>query len=181
MSRKFLAVVAALALAACVTAPKGSEPITLAERFELAAFVEDNGDETEGLFRWEQPYLVKVNQTGAPLPSIAPQLSTITELTGLEARRVQSGQTVDVNYATIDEILPYAQNLGRFLGWRANRQMTCFAWIERVRGGFWARVFIRNDLGDEHVNACLWQEMTQALGLGGDLDRPDSVFASGRS
>jgi hypothetical protein len=104
-------------------------------------------------------------------------LDRLADLTGLSIRQAGAGAGPDrlrivMAPAAAGEALWYRVRAGI----RAGGAFDCFGVIEP---GAPPTVYIRDDLPDGQIRACIVQETTQMLGLPGDLDgRDDTVFTS---
>ena len=165
---RFTIAAVALVLSACTPAVMDQD-LALDERFDLVAFRDEDGRIVDELFRWYQP--LTVHYVGPPefKPDVIAHMERLGDLTGLPTGEDDMFATMRV------EIGHDFADYGQLLGYECSVQY----------GGNGGRVFIRDDLPPRVIRQCIVQEMTQALGLGGDLDdwdnyvsRPDTVFAS---
>ncbi len=193
----FAAVLAAM-VAGCATAPDPlpTGELTFEQRFRWVAFHDDQGHPIR-LHRWEDPInAVALDATDDELYLLRLQLTAIEANTGLpfhlkrgdsrdvtDPLRPPDGFNLSVRFGTETDLLPTAQIAATdYLGVEFTDEytFTCFGIYYphqlRVTSGI---IIIRRDLSDAFTQMCVAQEVTQILGLTGDLDRySDSVFNS---
>ena len=147
-------------LGAC-TSPAMDPDLSLHDRFVLTALTLDDGTPRERMRRWDKP--INVGYQGPPQyhQRVAAQLAQLAEITGLAV-------TMDAEHPNT-----FVEISDRETDWTCHYRFN----------GFHARIHIWSDLPAWEIRQCIAQEMTQALGPGGDLDGPfgsrqDTVFAS---
>ena len=167
MSRASLVLCAIALLGGCTIGPVMDPNLDPVTRFELLAFREDDGTPTDEMFKWPTSrYTIVYDGPPKYRAETFEVMHRIGELTGLETGEDDMFAKVRVQ---ISDRVPMVGEEG----W------TCHV----SSGGGNAFIHIHADLPPREITQCLWQEMGQALGLGGDLDGPgysraDTVFAS---
>lgn len=155
-----LLTVLALVLAGC-SSPAMDPNLSLHDRFVLVALHRDDGSKVDDLLRWYAPLTVFYDGPEEYREDVFAHMELLGELTGLETGEDEMFAKMRVEISDRDT------------------GSTCE--VQTSGGG--ARVYIWEDLPPAHIRRCIVQEMTQALGLGGDLDGPvgsrsDTAFAS---
>ena len=150
----------ALVLAGCAS-PAMDPDLSLHDRFVLTALTDDAGRSLDQVWRWEAPIFVEYNGPPEYHRDVADHLEHLGQITGL-------GVAMDSDYPNV-----FIEISDRETGY------TCMA--EFPQGA--ARIHIWSALAPAQIRQCILQEMTQAMGPGGDLDGPfgsrdDTVFAS---
>ena len=150
---------------------------SLLERYDLVAFRDDRGQVIERAIKWrdEVPYTLEGMQGYRGFA--VRHLERLANLTGLSIH--EAGEAAGRDRLRI-VIGPAA--MGEALWYRVRSEIgigggfDCFGVIEPEAP---PTVFIRDDLPEEQIRACIVQETTQMLGLPGDLDgRDDTAFTS---
>lgn len=190
-------------MAACAT-PQNPAPVgdlNLEDQFRWVAFHGDQG-EPHNLMRWETPIrAVTVGASERDRQKVENHLALLAELTGLEVSvdHVERGaitfpidldgdHNMVVVFDNAETLFPYARAVASMLsiGLRSADHFTC-AFVSspsdsgRIAG---ALILIRNDpvigtVGQEIIRGCVAQEITQSLGLTGDLDNHvATIFSS---
>ena len=153
------------------------DDLSLLERYDLVAFRDDRGHVIERAIKWRDavPYTLEV--TPAYRGFIVNHLERLASLTGLSIQEASAA----AGRERLRIVLGPASS-GEALWYRVRSEIKiggafdCFGIIEPDAP---PTVFIRDDLPDEQIRACIVQETTQMLGLPGDLDgRDDTVFSS---
>ena len=159
----------------------------IAADFLALHFQLESGRKLDLFTRFETPITVRV--TGAPPPSLEPDLRRLLERlrreAGIDIRQVTRGAaniTVEaVSRADIRRALPQAAcfvvpNVSSFDEFRRDRRKPKTNWSvlhTRTRMG----IFVPYDSSPQELRDCLHEELAQALGPLNDLYRlPDSVF-----
>ena len=159
-------VLALLMILAACSSPIMDPNLSPVDRFELLAFRHDDGSPRDTLYKWPTDrYTVVYDGPPEYRDEAFEVMNRIGELTGLPVGEDTMFAKVRVQ---ISDTVPLVTEDG----------FTC-----HVAGYGNALVHIYADLPSWYIRQCLWQEMGQALGLGGDLDGPflsrdDTVFAS---
>ncbi|TDE40719.1 DUF2927 domain-containing protein [Antarcticimicrobium sediminis] len=147
----------------------------------------ESGRKLDYFTRFETPVTVRV--TGAPPPSLAPDLrgllSRLRREAGIDIRQVTQGSaniTIEaVSRAELRRAIPAAAcfvvpNVSSFDEFRRDRRKPKTNWAvlrTRTRLG----IFVPYDTSPQELRDCLHEELAQALGPLNDLYRlPDSVF-----
>lgn len=148
------------ALAGC-SSPAMDPDLSLHDRFVLVALHRDDGSKVDDLLRWYAPLTVFYEGPDEYRDDVFAHMELLGELTGLETGEDDLFAKMRVEISDYD---------------------TGSICQVQTSGGN-ARVFIREELPRREIRQCIVQEMTQALGLGGDLDGPfgsrsDTAFAS---
>lgn len=156
-----LLTVLALVLVGCTSSPAMDPDLSLHDRFVLVALHRDDGSKVDDLLRWYAPLTVVYDGPEEYRSDVFSHMELLGELTGLETGEDEMFAKMRVEISGHDT------------------GSTCE--VQTSGGG--ARVYIWEDLPSSHIRRCIVQEMTQALGLGGDLDGPvssrsDTAFAS---
>ncbi|WGW02603.1 DUF2927 domain-containing protein [Tropicibacter oceani] len=171
--------------------PRPSAPIAsnsdIARDFLDLAFSLESGRGLQTLTRFEGPIRVRV--TGAPPPSLAPDLNRLlhrlrTEA-GIDIAQSDNGVaniTIQaVTRAEIRKTLPTAAcfvvpNVSSLKEYAASRRTAKVSW-SRLTSRQRLAIFLPNDSTPQEARDCLHEELAQALGPLNDLYRlPDSVF-----
>lgn len=170
MNCRLLAASISLGLALVGCAPTVMQPdLLLADRFDLVAFRDEGGQVVDELYRWEWPLTVHYVGPAEYKPVVLAHMERLGALTGLPTGEddMFAKMRIEIGHSFPD--------YGQLRGYECAVQY----------GGNGARVFILDSLPPRTIRQCIVQEMTQALGLGGDLDdwnnyvsRSDTVFAS---
>ncbi len=159
----------------------------IAADFLALHFQLESGRKLDVLTRFETPITVRV--TGAPPPSLAPDLRRLLDRlrreAGIDIRQITQGAaniTIEaVSRADIRRALPQAAcfvvpNVSSFDEFRRDRRKPKTNWSvlrTRTRMG----IFVPYDTSPQELRDCLHEELAQALGPLNDLYRlPDSVF-----
>lgn len=154
-----------LLLGACATSQATAPDLCLADRFDLVAFRADDGEVYDTLWRWDRPISVHYIGPEEYRQDVYDHATLLGELTGkvviLEGDF--AGMVVEIS--------------GR------DGPFDC---QYDISTGDLANIHIWSELSPAEIRRCIPQEMTQALGLTGDLDgvfgsRSDTVFASYQS
>lgn len=175
------ALVAILAvLAAC--APTPLPELGMAERFRLVGFRDDMGQPMR-LHKWTDPILLSAVGADADQYKIVEEhVALLGSLTGLEARIEDDQPNMVVMFGTVEELQPYLDNWaqsGNRVSLPGFYRSDCFAMTGSADGEAFAMAFIRSGQSPRMTRLCVVQEITQALGLIGDIDgRWDTNFAS---
>lgn len=189
MRRSAQACIFALLVGGCTTDPVMSPDLPLAERFELVALRDDAGNAVS-LRKWTWP--IKLGYVGDPdyRGDVVRHAELLGELAGVPVRHVEYEENLLVRIIPRRELAERANALamelyGRDFGPGATRGFSCMVTMIGEDHRYWASVDIADDLAEPDVHRCIVQEMTQALGLTGDLDHPslrrsrsDTAFAS---
>lgn len=151
-----------LLLGACATSPAMAPDLDLVERFDLVAFRNDDRSVHYRLWRWDRVISVRYDGPEEYRQNVYDHAYVLGELTG---------KLVVIEPEHANMIVEISE---RYTG------ATCRVIASRIEP---ADVHIRSDLSPDYIRQCILQEMTQALGVGGDLDgmfgsRGDTVFAS---
>lgn len=159
MSRWF---VLFLLIAGCTTNRAMAPDLSIVERFEIVAFTLAEPPEQEYLNRWELPLVVSYDGPEQYRQAVVDQALELGELTGLPV--AINGELVSMHVEISDRDSAYTCSFSLASGHRID-------------------VLIWSELADQEIRRCIVQEMTQGLGLYGDLDGPigsrqDTVFAS---
>lgn len=181
-ARRYRPVAVAVALATLAGCASPPPPLDLEERFRLVGFRDDMGYPRE-LYKWTAP--IRVHTEGATEQQVQ-WVRAHTELmgraTGLPARMDEADPNLVVLFGSEDELQPYLDDWasgGDRLNWPGFFRSQCFAWVSGPGDAPFAMAFILQDMSERKTRLCIVQEMTQALGLFGDIDgRPDTSFAS---
>ena len=167
------------------TVPKSNNDLSL-DFIELA-FRMESGKDLSVLTRFEGPVSIRV--TGAPPPTLRPDLSRLINRLRTEAGvdisptdAPGANITVEaVSRSKIRNVLPQAAcfvapNVGSLDEYKRARRSPQTNWslmTTRTR----VAIFVPNDASPQEVRDCLHEEIAQALGPLNDLYRlPDSVF-----
>lgn len=173
-----MALTATLGVSGCAEPPP---PLDLDERFRLVGFRDDMGY-PRPLFKWTDP--IRVNAEGATVDQrrlVRDHTELLGQATGLPARIDPVNPNLVVLFGDEEELQPYLDDWsnGDRLNWPGFFRSDCFARVGRRDGELYAMAFILQGLPERKTRLCIVQEMTQALGLFGDIDgRPDTSFAS---
>lgn len=183
------------ALAACAHPADIDPPAPdgLADRFELIAFHNEvTGDEVP-LSRWDGgPIDILVTERyRAVMDSLAGELSALT------GRQISTVDTMPTGPAPGNAIIVVVDQMARldviiaqggdqmryFREARETGRFDCAAQIHGYGDGIirQAIVMIDSARGNETIERCIVQEMTQVLGLPNDIDDPDGTVFSTRS
>ena len=151
-----------LLLGACATSPAMAPDLDLVKRFDLVAFRNDDRSVSYHLWRWDREISVRYKGPDAFRQDVYDHARRLGALTAKPV--IIEG----------DDPNMYVEISNRDTG------ATCRFITRTVEP---AVIHIRLDLGAVQIRQCILQEMTQALGLIGDLDgmfssRGDTVFAS---
>ncbi len=151
-----------LLLGACATSPAMAPDLDLVERFDLVAFRNDDRSVHFRLWRWDRVISVHYDGPEEYRQNVYDHARVLGNLTGKLV-------LIEPDYANM--IVEISE---RYTG------ATCRVIASRTEP---ADIHIRSDFSPEYIRQCILQEMTQALGVGGDLDgmfssRDDTVFAS---
>ena len=155
-------VLLALLITGCTTTRAMAPDLSIAERFEIVAFTLAEPLEQPFLNRWELPLVVTYDGPDRYRQQVVDQAYELGELTGLPV--TIDGELVSMHVEISDRDSEYTCSFTLASGHRID-------------------VLIWSELPDREVQQCIAQEMTQGLGLYGDLDgsfgsRQDTVFAS---
>ena len=136
--------------------------LSLADRFEIVAFALAEPPPTTYLNRWELPLVVTYEGPNRYRQVVIDQAHELGDITGLPVSF--DGELVSMHVEISDRDSPF----------------TCSFSLDSAHR---IDVLIWSDLPDWEIRQCIAQEMTQGLGLYGDLDGPfgsrqDTVFAS---
>jgi len=178
--RRVAAVILAGLAAACAQEPLPE--LEISERFRMVGFRDDMGQPIR-LHKWTAPLLVFADGASDEQRAIVEEHVTLLgSLTGLKARMEDDEPNMVVMFATEEELQSHLDEWARG-GDRVNLpgfyRSDCFAMAGRRNGRHFAMAFIRDGQSNEKTRLCVVQEMTQALGLIGDIDgRWDTNFAS---
>lgn len=174
------AVVVAIVASAC--APTPLPELDMVERFRLVGFRDDMGQPTH-LHKWTAPILVSAQ--GADVDQrrlVEDHVALLGSLTGLEARIEDEDPNMVVMFGTAEELQPYLDDWaqgGDRVSLPGFYRSDCFAMTGKTDGRAFAMAFIRDGQSERKTRLCVVQEITQALGLIGDIDgRWDTNFAS---
>lgn len=154
--------VIALLLGGCATSPAMAPDLDLVDRFDLVAFRADDRSVHHRLWRWDRVISVHYVGPEAYRQDVYDHANRLGELTG-------KAVIVEGDYANM--IVEISER---------DTGATC-KFVTHTRDP--ADIHIQSALSPAYIRQCILQEMTQALGLIGDLDgmfgsRGDSVFAS---
>lgn len=170
---------AALLLGSCAFKfidPRRDEP-PLLDRYDLVAFRDDRGRVIEHAIKWRDAVPYTLEGLRAYRGFTVGHLDHLADLTGLSIYEADESAGRDrlrivLASAATGEALWYRVRSLTMLG----GAFDCFGVIEPDMP---PTIFIRDDLPDGQIRACIVQETTQMLGLPGDLDgRHDTVFTS---
>lgn len=158
-------VLSLLALLAACSSPAMDPDLSLHDRFVLTALAEDDGTPVDYLWRWEYPVLVEYRGPERFRQDIVDHLEHLAEISGLWVK-------MDATHPTL--LIEISER---------NTGYTCVVEFNRRERLLFPEVYIRSDKPDWYIRQCILQEITQAIGPGGDLDgifgsRSDTVFAS---
>ena len=178
MPAQLVTLVFAVFIAGCTAS---NPPLALAERFELIALTDDAGRPLDGVFKWSWPLHVEYHGPDRFRADVAQHAELLGKLAGLPVRMVAAGGSmvvrIDGRPALREESAKYQP---AFTNQYLSRDFTCFAVLGGGRIEWSAMIGISNDLTPRHIRLCIIQEMTQSLGLWGDLNgRTDTNFTSG--
>ena len=169
---------AATLLAAC-SAP--NPPLSLYDRFILVALTDDAGNPLDRLYRWEFPLRIAYRGPERYRDDVRRHAELLAKAAGIPVRYVENDPNMTVLITGRQELRPLANQVGQRYYNRDAGHFSCFgahadeSTIEQPN----VIVGIANDLTPVHIRSCIIQEMTQMLGLYGDLDgRTDTNFAS---
>lgn len=173
-----LAFLAASILAGCASQP----PLALDERFRLVGFRDDMGLPRE-LYKWTAPILVHTEgATKDQRQWVREHTELLGEVTGLPARMEPDNPNLVVLFGDEETLQPYLDDWALSadrLNWPGFFRSECFAGVSGPGRDPFAMAFILQDMPERKTRLCIVQEMTQALGLFGDIDgRSDTNFAS---
>lgn len=181
-ARAAVVIVFAGLVSACIST---NLSISLEERFERVALRNDAGKPDGYLRKWTWPIRVRYEGPAQYNDAVAAHTKLLGELTGLEAYMTdlnayehQDGANMIVQIAPRAALRQEANAVVQRVYGRNAGQFTCFATSFRPSA---VRAFIGivDSLGSDHIRSCIAQEMTQSLGLAGDLDgRIDTNFTS---
>lgn len=154
-------VVLFLLLGACAGSRAMAPDLSLHDRFVLTVLTNDDGSPARRLYRWSVPMMLRYDGPEEYRTHVEHQLIELGEI---------AGKPVDLN--------PRHPNFFVEISDR-DTPSTCRAEVQFGR----AEIHIWSELRPDHIRQCIAQEMTQAIGPGGDLDGPfgsrqDTVFAS---
>lgn len=170
--------------AACIMAlatgcgPVGNSPLTTAERFQAHALTFDNGEPMPRLQRWEDEIRVTILGDTSYTGAVEQHMRDVGEATGLPWRISGYDGNMIVTFGTRRQVQAY---LREFDVARDRLDSICFVipYLDDNGRILLARAYIRTDLSEEFIGTCIAQEMTQPLGLPGDLEeRSDTTFSS---
>ncbi len=171
-----------LTLCAVLLGCASQPPIELDERFLLVGFRDDMGMPRE-LYKWTAP--IRVHTEGATKDQrqlVRQHTELLGRVTGLPARMDPDDPNLVVLFGTEEELQPYLDDWaigGDRLNWPGFFRSECFAGVSGPGDDPFAMAFILQGLPERKTRLCVVQEMTQALGLFGDIDgRSDTSFAS---
>lgn len=155
-------IVLVLLASACATSRATAPDLGLAERFEIVAFALAEPQQETYLNRWEMPLVVTYDGPTQYRQTVIDQAHELGDITGLPVSI--DGELVSMHVEISD---------------RDSSAICSFS----LASGYRAEVLIWSALPDREIRQCIAQEMTQPLGLYGDLDSPlgsrqDTVFAS---
>lgn len=155
-------VVLLIILGACATSQATAPDLSLVDRFDLVAFREDDGRVNEKLWRWDRPISVHYIGPEEYRQDVYRHAAQLGALTGKIV--VVEGEFSNMIVEISDE----------------DTGMTCMADTGTIDP---ALIHIWSGLRPAHIRSCIVEEMTQSLGLIGDLDgvfgsRSDTIFAS---
>ncbi|WP_223422508.1 DUF2927 domain-containing protein [Tateyamaria pelophila] len=172
--------------------PRPEKPIRsnndLALDFIELSFQLESGRALPVFTRFEGP--IKVQVTGAPPPSLGPDLKRLlTRLqteAGIDIRKARAGQKPNITIQAvsreeIQDALPQAAcfvvpNITSIEQYKPNRRNPRTSW-STLREREHLAIFLPNDVSPQEVRDCLHEELAQAIGPLNDLYRlPDSVF-----
>ena len=184
-------------------------PMDLAERFRLTAFRGDDGqviDLHKWTTRLVAVLVFGANEREHD--QVRDHMDLLGNLTGLGFYTMEAGSidgsaarapvmlrqlplqfqfeefsVITVFIGSRTELLPLAREFAELLGHKnpniARYTFTCFGAAQSAAGVVVAGAYIRNDLPGENTRGCIAQEISQVLGLPGDLDnRTDTNFTS---
>lgn len=175
------ALIAVLAvLAAC--APTPLPELDMVERFRLVGFRDDMGQPIR-LHKWTEPILVSTRGANDLQWSLVEDhVALLGSLTGLDARLEDDEPNMIVMFGTEEELQPHLDKWaqgGDRVSLPGFYRSDCFAMTGSRDGQAFAMAFIRDGQSERDTRLCVVQEITQALGLIGDIDgRWDTNFAS---
>lgn len=177
-----IVLVLAFVLTGCATP---NPPLTLAERFERVALRDDAGRPVDNLMKWSRP--IEVGYVGDPAyrDDVMRHAELLGQIAGLPVRYVEFEENMLVRIVDRLELRDQANAAaaglyGRDFGPDVTSGFSCFASWHGSASRYYASVGIADDLPDWQIRRCIVQEMTQILGLFGDLDgRTDTNFTSG--
>ena len=176
------AVVVLVAIAGTLLGCTSQPPIELDERFLLVGFRDDMGMPRE-LYKWTAP--IRVHTEGATKDQrqmVREHAELLGRVTGLPVSVDPVDPNLVVLFGNEEELQPYLDEWaigGDRLNWPGFFRSECFAGVSGPGDDPFAVAFILQDLPERKNRLCIVQEMTQALGLFGDIDgRSDTSFAS---
>lgn len=180
VARAAAVVVATIIASAC--APTALPELDMAERFRLVGFRDDMGQPIR-LHKWTAPILVLAEGADAGQRKLVEDhVALLGSLTGLEARIENENPNMVVMFGTAEELQPYLDDWakgGDRVSLPGFYRSDCFAMTGMKDGQAFAMAFIRDGQSEQKTQLCVVQEITQALGLIGDIDgRWDTNFAS---
>lgn len=154
---RFLAVLLVVGCASPVMDPG----LSLHDRFVLTALTNDDGSPARRLYRWSVPMMLRYDGPEEYRTNVEHQLIELGEI---------ADKPVDLNPRYPNFFVEISD---------LDTGSTCRVIVQRGR----AEIHIWSELRPDHIRQCIAQEMTQAIGPGGDLDGPfgsrqDTVFAS---
>ncbi len=177
-----LAIIAFLLAAGVLAGCASQPPIALDERFRLVGFRDDMGLPRE-LYKWTAP--IRVHAEGATKDQrqwVREHTELMGRITGLPASMDPDDPNLVVLFGNEETLQPYLDDwaLGADrLNWPGFFRSECFAGVSGPGSDPFAMAFILQDMPERKTRLCIVQEMTQALGLFGDIDgRSDTNFAS---
>lgn len=179
---RLAAIVSSLLVASILSGCNSQPPIELDERFLLVGFRDDMGMPRE-LYKWTAP--IRVHTEGATKDQrrmVHEHAELLGRVTGLPVSVDPEDPNLVVLFGNEEELQPYLDDWaigGDRLNWPGFFRSECFAGISGPGHDPFAVAFILQDLPERKNRLCIVQEMTQALGLFGDIDgRSDTSFAS---
>lgn len=156
-------------------------PLTLYDRFVLVALTDDAGNPLDRLYRWPDPLRVEYHGPDRFRQDVVQHAEYLASVAGLPVRIVPTGGNMIVKIADLSELQPDADRMSLQNNRLAGTRYSCFG--SNAEGSELEHpeyvIGIADVLSDADIRSCIVQEMTQVLGLPGDLDgRTDTNFAS---
>lgn len=171
-----------LTLTGCSTTSLQTEELLLHDRFVQTALTYANGEPVEELIKWSWPMLVSVEGDQTYFKAVEDHVALLGQLTGLPARIAPegAGSNVVVKFGVAAELEEAANDAAQYFGHPLGRfRFTCLTSFRGNPRLYWVTVSIRTDIPPRHIQRCIVQEITQALGFNADTDgRTDTTFSS---
>lgn len=181
MKARFLALicVSAILAAGCATQ---NPPLSLHDRFVLVALTDDAGNPLDRLYRWEFPIAIAYRGPERYREDVRRHAEMLGKVAGIPVQYVETDANMTVLIVSRTELRPFANRTAQRYHGRDAGHFSCF--VAQADGSTIERpktiVGIPDDLTPPLIRSCIVQELTQNLGLYGDLDgRTDTNFTSG--